>query len=164
MATRSVFGGQAPPYKFPTGYGSAGQTLQTDGAGTLTWGAGGGGGSTFTDITVTGNILRTFSNVVQAPNTTSAVTINTPCGLITTAAYAALAAGTTESFTVNNSTIETSDLVLVTVQDQSVTAGSYPAVNVSTVVDGSFLISVQNVGTVAMTGDIDIGYEIIKHT
>lgn len=100
--------------------------------------------------------------VTQATNRTTAVTINTLAGQITTN-NASLAAEAAAEFTVNNSTVAIGDVVVVAIQ--SGTNGGNTNVFVSTVADGSFKIKVANnnaaAGT-AETGAIIINYAVIK--
>ena len=102
------------------------------------------------------------SSVTQATNRSTAVTINAPCGLITTN-NASLAAEASAAFTVNNSAVELGDVVVVA--QRSGSDGGNTAVNVTTVAAGSFAIRVSNnnaaAGT-AETGPILINFAVIK--
>jgi hypothetical protein len=102
------------------------------------------------------------SSVTQATNRSTAVTINAPCGLITTN-NASLAAEASAVFTVNNSAVELGDVVAVA--QRSGSDGGNTAVNVTTVAAGSFAIRVSNnnaaAGT-AETGAILINFAVIK--
>lgn len=162
MATRSIFGGQAPPYNFPTTFGTAGQVLHTDGAGTLSWGAGSSPASTFTDISVSNAVQRTVGAVTQTTSLTTAVTINTPCGIITCFPPAVIAPGVTTQFLVNCGVVSLGDLVTITVQAQSVTAGSFFTASAHQVIDNAFSVQLCNVGSVPATGTLVLGYEITK--
>lgn len=100
--------------------------------------------------------------VTQATNRTTGVTINTPCGTITTSS-ASLAAEAAAKFTVTNSKVGAKDVVIVS--QQSGSNGGDTAVYVSAVAEGSFDITVANnnaaAGT-AETGAILINFAVIK--
>lgn len=100
--------------------------------------------------------------VTQATNRTTGVTVNTLSGQITTNA-ASLAAETTAVFTVTNSAVEASDVVVVTVQGG--TNGGNTIVSVVAVAAGSFNIQVGNnnaAGGAAETGAIVINFLVMK--
>jgi hypothetical protein len=100
--------------------------------------------------------------VTQATNRTTAVTLNTICGAITTSS-ASLAAEAAAEFTVTNSLVAVTDVVVAC--QRSGSNGGDTAVYVSTVANGSFKIVVANnnasAGT-AETGAIIINFAIIK--
>ncbi len=100
--------------------------------------------------------------VTQATNRTTAVTVNTVSGTITTN-NASLAAEATAKFTVTNSSIEVGDTVVVS--QQSGSNGGGTIVSVTAVAAGSFQIAVYN-GNVAAgtaeTGAIKINFAVIK--
>jgi len=102
------------------------------------------------------------SSVTQLTNRTTAVTINAPCGLITTD-DASLAAEAAAAFTVNNSAVELGDVVVVA--QRSGSDGGNTNVFVSVVAAGSFQITVANnnaaAGT-AETGPILLNFAVIK--
>lgn len=164
MATRSVFGGQAPLYSFPTTFGSAGQVLHTDGAGTLSWGSGSSPATSFTNLTVTGNVVRNVGTVTQLTSLTTDVTSDTPCGIINCFPAAAIASGVITQFQVNCAHVSLGDIVTVTAQSQTVSAGSFFAVSVHQVVNNAFSIQLCNVGSVPLTGTVILAYEITKST
>lgn len=100
--------------------------------------------------------------VTQATNRTTAVTLNKLCGTITTNS-ASLAAEAAAEFTVNNSLVRISDVVLLC--QQSGSDGGNTVVWVSTVANGSFKIKVANnnaaAGT-AETGAIILNFFVVK--
>lgn len=100
--------------------------------------------------------------VTQATDRTTGVTLNTLCGAITTN-NASLAAEAAAEFTVTNSTVAATDVVVVA--QKSGSNGGNTDVFVSTVAAGSFKIKVANnnaaAGT-AETGAIIINFAVIK--
>ena len=84
--------------------------------------------------------------VTQATSKATGVTLNNACGQITTH-DASLAGGAEVSFTVTNSEIAATDVVIVNVASGAST-GTYIA-SVSAVAAGSFDITLSNVGTTA---------------
>lgn len=102
------------------------------------------------------------STVTQATNRTTGVTINTLSGQITTN-NASLAAESAAVFTVTNSQVAATDVVVVSIA--SGTNGGNTEVTVNAVAAGSFNIQVSNnnaaAGT-AETGAIIINFAIIK--
>jgi len=84
--------------------------------------------------------------VTQATDKSTGVTLNKPSGQITTD-DASLAGGAEVSFTVTNSEIAATDVVIVNVASGAST-GTYIA-SVSAVAAGSFDVTLSNVGTTA---------------
>jgi len=99
------------------------------------------------------------STVTQATNKSTGVTINKICGQITMNG-AALAAAAEVMFTVTNSTIASTDVVIVN-HASGGTAGSY-LVGISNIASGSFNISVANLSTGSKSEAIILNYAIIK--
>jgi hypothetical protein len=101
-------------------------------------------------------------SVTQLTNRSTAVTLNTISGLITTATTS-LAAEAAATFTVNNNQIYADDVVLVSMAGGS--NGGNTSVNVTTVTANSFNITVSNnnpaAGT-AETGAILINFLVMK--
>lgn len=161
---RSLFGGQANTFVFPANSGTDGQVLHTDGAGSATWGPGGGGSSSFVDISVSGELSRTIDTVTQLTSITTDVTVNSPCGVITCFDVTAtpIAAGATVQFNVNCPLIGVADLVFLTVQGHYNVAAGIPIANAHQVQAGLFKIQLSNAGLVALTGQVVIGFEIIR--
>jgi hypothetical protein len=96
--------------------------------------------------------------VTQATSKSTGVTLNTKCGQVTMNA-AALAADTTVSFTLTNSTIAATD-VLVLNHVSGGTAGSY-LLNAQAAA-GSASINVRNVTGGSLSEAIVIGFAVIK--
>ena len=100
--------------------------------------------------------------VVQATSRTTSVAINRICGQITTNTTS-LAAEAAAAFTVTNSIVAIGDVVVACIRSGS--NGGMTAVEVTTVANGSFALSVMNnnvaAGT-AETGAIIINFVIIK--
>lgn len=117
------------------------------------------GTSGFT-IRSTGALSLPKAAVTQGTNITTAVTIDAPSGVITTQAATA-AAGTAQSFTVNNSTVTSSSTVLVTITNYSGTLfnNGVPIVQVRSVSNGSFVIAVANIhGVNALNSALKIAF------
>lgn len=94
--------------------------------------------------------------VTQATSKSTAVTLNKPTGQITTN-NAALAAGATVSFTVNNSLFTTSDLVLLAVGN-----GSSYTVIPQFVGSGTFNIRLTNTTAGSLSEAVQINFALIK--
>jgi hypothetical protein len=84
--------------------------------------------------------------VTQATSKSTGVTLNQPCGQITTN-DASLAGGAEVSFVVTNSVVAATDVVVACVQSGA-TTGTYIA-SISAVAAGSFTTTVSNLGTTA---------------
>ena len=98
--------------------------------------------------------------VTQATNKTTAVTLNKINGEIVMNA-AALADDATAAFTLTNSTIAATDVVIVNVASGVAVAGSYQ-VTVGAVAAGSCSISVLNVSGGSRTDTIKLNFAVIK--
>jgi hypothetical protein len=96
--------------------------------------------------------------VTQETNKSTGVTLNAPCGAITMNG-AALNADTTVSFTLTNSSIAATDLLVLN-HISGGTAGSY-VVNAQAAA-GSASINVTNISTSSLSEAIVIGFAIIK--
>ena len=96
--------------------------------------------------------------VTQATSKSTGVTLNTKCGQVTMNA-AALAANTTVSFTLTNSTIAATDLLVLN-HVSGGTAGSY-LLNAQAAA-GSASINVRNVTSGSLSQAIVIGFAVIK--
>lgn len=113
-------------------------------------------------VGVTGSIGYTTgagSTVTQNANKTNGVTINKICGQITMN-NAALAAAAEVSFTVTNSLVSATDVVIVNIQSVG-TAGSY-FVSVGAVANGSFSVTVGNVSAGSLSQALVLNFAIIK--
>ena len=116
-----------------------------------------------TDIVCTGTIgyaAAAFGTVTQTNNKTTAVTINTPSGQITTA-NAQMAPNANAVFVVNCSTVSTKDVVVISVASGG-TLGAYNAF-IAAVADGSFTVELKNVTNNAYSEAIKLNYAIF-HT
>jgi len=96
--------------------------------------------------------------VTQATNKSTGVTLDAPCGAITMNG-AALSADTTVSFTLTNSSIAATDLLVLN-HISGGTAGSY-VLNAQAAA-GSASINVTNISTGSLSEAIVIGFAIIK--
>ena len=86
--------------------------------------------------------LMGSGSVAQATSITTGVTVNAPCGTITTVSQT-VAAGAEASFTVTNSYVEANDVVIVNVKTHTSAGGPFIAY-VSAVAAGSFQITLTN--------------------
>ena len=105
-----------------------------------------------------GYITGEGGTVSQGTNKSGTVVLNKKCGQITMDA-ASLAANTTVSFTLTNSTIAATDLLVLN-HDAGGTAGSY-LLNAQAAA-GSASINVRNVTAGALAEAIVIGFAVIK--
>ena len=101
--------------------------------------------------------------VGTATSTAAAATINNQVGLVTTEALVTAAAAT-YSFTLTNSLINASSVVLVTVGKGTATTGE-PAVHFVTPAAGSAVIAIRNdAAAAALNGTIKIGFVVFNLT
>ena len=116
--------------------------------------------SNFTNLNTdkAGYITGEGGTVTQATSKATAVTLSKKCGQITMNA-ASLAAGTTVTFTLTNTTIAATDLLVLN-HDAGGTAGSY-LLNAQCAA-GSVSINVRNVTAGALAEAIVIGFAVIK--
>jgi len=105
-----------------------------------------------------GYITGEGGTVTQATSKATAVTLNKKCGQITMNG-AALAAATTVSFTLTNSTIAATDLLVLN-HVSGGTAGSY-LLNAQAAA-GSASINVRNITAGSLSEAIVIGFAVIK--
>lgn len=96
---------------------------------------------------------------VQGTSKSTGVTKNTTCGKVTMNG-SALAAGAKVSFTVTNSAIAATDVVVVSVASGG-TANAYRA-NVTAVAAGSFAVTVENITGGSLSESPVINYAVIK--
>lgn len=101
----------------------------------------------------------TGGTVTQATDKSTGVTLNTASGQITMNG-AALAAGVEVSFTVTNSEVAATDVVVVN-HGSGGTAGSY-LVQANTVAAGSFAITVSNVSGGSLSEAIVLNFVALK--
>ena len=98
--------------------------------------------------------------VTQLTSITTGVTVNDCAGVITTVS-STLAAGSTTSFVVTNSSIGSDSQILVCVQDYSGTTG-LPYAFVDTITNtGTFSVTLMNEGNAALNGILKVGFLII---
>jgi hypothetical protein len=100
--------------------------------------------------------------VTQTGAKSNPVTINTPTGIITMA-NVALAAGTSVVFTVTNSAILFTDLVILSISGGygTGTTATY-LYNVADVFNGSFVVHLRNVSAASATDPLQLTYAIIR--
>ena len=101
----------------------------------------------------------TGGTVTQATNKSTGVTLNTESGQITMN-NAALAAAAEVTFTVTNSKIAATDVVVAN-HGSAGTAGSY-LVNANTMASGSFKVTVSNVSGGSLSEAIVINFVALK--
>jgi len=99
------------------------------------------------------------SSVTQLTSKSTAVTANTSNVQITMN-NAALAAGGIVSFTLNNSLLSPRDVLIVNVSGGNATAGTYTAF-VSTITNGSAVISLYNVSGGSLSESVKLNLAII---
>lgn len=99
--------------------------------------------------------------VTQITSATTAVTSNTVSGQITTVALTN-AAGVDHEFTLTNSTIAATDVVVVSVGTYGGTSDGIPVVNVTATAAGSCVINLRNTGAVALDALAVINFAVIK--
>lgn len=120
------------------------------------------------NVTQIGNIitegdiqLNDGGTVTQITGITTGVTLNTHSGQITTVTAPAIAAGAEATFTVTNSNVAVTDVVIVNVKTQF-TDGLVAAV-VSAIAAGSFDITLTNLAAAAVSaGAAVINFAVIK--
>ena len=96
--------------------------------------------------------------VTQATNKSTGVTLNKPCGAITMH-NASLTADAEVTFTVTNSEVAATDVVLVSVKSGATTGKYLPFVTATAA--GSFDITVSNVGSTAGEAVV-LNFAVIK--
>jgi len=112
------------------------------------------GNVTTNNINVEGVVDLTSGTVTQAGSLSTAVTLNTQCGVITLVT-SAITANTNSTFTLNNSNVTTSSVVLVTLESQSSAAlDNGVHVGIGVVRSGSVDINVTHTGNQDATAQI----------
>lgn len=97
--------------------------------------------------------------VTQATSASTAVTLNKPCGQITTVALTTAAAAE-EAFVVNNSLVDANDVIAVST---TYAGGGKPIVFVTNVGAGVFTINISNVAAAAaLDAVLIINFAVIK--
>ena len=116
-------------------------------------------------LTVRGNSnlnsiqLTSKSSITQDTSLTTAVTINSPCGFITTV-NTALATRGSAAFTVNNSCVKSDSIVHSNIVNFN--GAGIINMRVGSIVDGSFSINLRNADWIdASTGPIKIGFTVL---
>ena len=99
-----------------------------------------------------------FGTVTQGTSKTTAVTLNAKCGVITTHG-AALAASTAVQFTLTNSAISATDVVIAN-QGSGGTAGSYQT-HVVSVGAGTSVIRLSNTSAGSLSEAVTINFAVI---
>jgi hypothetical protein len=99
------------------------------------------------------------ATVTQATSRTTGVTLNAICGSVVTST-ASLAAGVTASFTVTNSSVAISDVVLCSIRSGQTNKATRAIV--STTAAGSFEITVTNRGDGTWAGAAEVGAIVIN--
>jgi hypothetical protein len=139
------------------------------GAGALLFAGGNIGAATGTSLTCTAAIITSGTGmgyttgaggtVAQTTSKSQGVTLNKLCGLITMNA-AALAAATSVSFVLTNSTIQANDYVMVQ-HNSGGTSGAY-VVNTVTPAGGSATITVTNISAGSLSEGIVLRFVVFK--
>lgn len=96
--------------------------------------------------------------VTQATSKSTAVTLNTPTGQITTA-NSALAAGATATFTLNDSVMSANDVLVVSINANSPNASSY---SVSGLASSTGTIFLKNTSAGSLSDAVVINFAVIK--
>jgi hypothetical protein len=98
--------------------------------------------------------------VTQATSITTAVTLNTFNGVITTVS-STLAANATTFFTVNNSNVTATSRILVTAQYDEAATGIV-VLSVSDIAAGSFKVVISNGGSAALNNVVRVHFMILN--
>jgi hypothetical protein len=117
------------------------------------------------DLTVSLDIYRTIGTIAQTTSLNNSVTINHSNGLITTVQIS-LAADSADEFLVNNSLVNTGDIVFAMINGKGGSPDSgllVPIVSIYGITTGSFNVIVRNPSSsITCTGTYDIAYQIVK--
>lgn len=100
------------------------------------------------------------TTVTQITSNVTPVTINSASGRITTVALTTAANGEFQ-FTVNNSFVKTTSVILVTVSYTSASTG-YPLASISSVANGSFSVDIKNVSSSVLNAAATIHFLVIN--
>jgi hypothetical protein len=130
------------------------------------------GAATGTSLTATGLIKSTGTagigygtgaggTVTQITTIATGVTLDKTCGTITTVS-STLAAGVDASFTLTNSTIAATDVVVASIKSYGGTADGIPTVYVTATAAGSCVLTIRNTGAVTLDAVIVISFAVIK--
>ena len=100
------------------------------------------------------------TTVTQITSNVTPVTINSASGRITTVALTTAANGEFQ-FTVNNSFVKTTSIILVTVSYPTASTG-YPLASISAVANGSFSVDIKNVSSAVLNAAATIHFLVIN--
>lgn len=107
-----------------------------------------------------GELSISKATTTQTGNITSACTLNSPAGVITTVS-STLATNGNASFTVNNSYVNSSSVVLGNIVNYSGSNGA-PFARVQNIASGSFGVVIRNVDDVnPLNGIIKFGFTVL---
>jgi hypothetical protein len=104
--------------------------------------------------------LYNTGTVTQLTSITTPVTLDTLNGVITTVS-STLAANAKTNFTVNNSNVSATSVIIVSVQYDEAAAG-IPVVGVSDIATGSFKVVLSNGGNAALNNVVKVHFIIIN--
>jgi len=129
------------------------------------------GVATGTSLAVTGAVTSSGGGVgyatgaggavTQLTDATTAVVLNKLSGAITTVSLD-LAAGVDVSFTLTNSTIAATDVVVASIKSYGGTADGIPVVSVVATAAGSCVLNIRNTGAVTLDALAVVNYAVIK--
>lgn len=128
-----------------------GQVLRTDEITART----SGGAITFND-----ELILSKGTVTQLTNITTTVVLNQGSGVITTVALNTAAGAVSGPFTVTNSTVLSTSVVLASIEYAAGLTG-VPVVNVEGVTAGSFKLKIGNGGSAALNGVVKIHFVVL---
>lgn len=125
-----------------------------------------GAGTTINSILLKGGkVVPDNGTVTQITSITTGVTINKPAGVITTVS-STLAALAVASFTVSNTTVTTSSIVIASICGYSGTflTNGFPILSISNVTTNAFTVNIFNGGNgvAALSGVINISFVVLK--
>ena len=106
--------------------------------------------------------LTSKSSITQGTSLTTAVTLDSPCGFVTTfnTSGALLTTLGSAAFTVNNVHVRSDSIVHSNIVDFN--GAGIPNMRIGSIVDGSFSINLRNVDWInPLTGTIKIGFSIL---
>lgn len=100
------------------------------------------------------------TTVTQITSNVTPVTINSASGRITTVALTTASNGEFQ-FTVNNSFVKTTSVILVTVSYPTASTG-YPLASISAVANGSFSVDIKNISSAVLNAAATIHFLVIN--
>jgi hypothetical protein len=140
--------------------------LMADGTGRIIFAAGGNAeicritGSGFSTTITLGYGTGAGGTVTQATSKSTTVTLNKICGQITMNG-AALAASTSVSFTVNNTTVAATDTIIINIASGATTTSSY-FVGTGSVSANAFTVHLRNISAGSLSDAVVLNYSVIK--